>query len=132
MMLIEEDKAICPLLIVDDNKVDRDILLRHLRTACPTHMVDQAMDGAEALEKIRTKTYGLMLLDWQLPRMNADQLLRRLQTLGRHLPVIVISGFPFEEISGYLKPLGVSFLHKDNLSSASLSLVVSRALAGAI
>ena len=131
-MLIEEDKATCSLLIVEDNEIDRDILLRHLNTACPTHMVDQAMDGAEALEKIRSKNYGLVLLDWQLPRMNADQLLKRLQTLGRQLPVIVISGFPFEEISSYLKPFGVNFLHKDNLSAASLSLVVSRALAGAI
>jgi CheY-like chemotaxis protein len=52
-------------LLVEDNEINRDMLIRRLSRAGYT--VVAAGDGAEALDKMRTEQPALVLLDMNLP-----------------------------------------------------------------
>jgi len=64
------------LLIVDDSKAMRMIVRRALRQAnLAEHQVDEATNGEEALEKLRTAgPFDLVLADWNMPQMNGIDL----------------------------------------------------------
>ena len=61
------------LLIVDDNKVNRILLARGLEG--DGHKVETAENGKQALEKLRTDSFDLVLLDIEMPEMNGYQVL---------------------------------------------------------
>jgi hypothetical protein len=61
-----------PVLIVDDDKVQHSILRRKLAKDGFTH-VDEAYNGAEALEMMKRTQYGLVLTDIQMPVMDGRQ-----------------------------------------------------------
>ncbi|NND88708.1 MAG: response regulator, partial [Flavobacteriaceae bacterium] len=56
------------ILIVDDNKDNIFIASQYLQQWHVPH--DTAQNGEEALEKIKTSNYDLVLLDMQMPKMN--------------------------------------------------------------
>jgi CheY-like chemotaxis protein len=80
-----------PLLIADDNEINRDVLARHLGRQGYTTAV--AENGRQALEMIRIQKFGLLLLDVMMPEMNGYEVLRHLKTDSslRDIPVIMIS-----------------------------------------
>lgn len=71
------------VLIVDDSKAMRLIVLRTLRQAdYEAHEFDQAENGAEALKAIQASCPDLVLSDWNMPEMNGIDLLRALRQSG--------------------------------------------------
>lgn len=52
-----------------------------------------AVDGLDAIEKLRRRSVNLVLLDLKLPRMDGMEVLRWLRQNHPKLPVIVISGY---------------------------------------
>jgi CheY-like chemotaxis protein len=80
-----------PLLIVDDNDINRDVLARHL--ARQGHSTAVAENGRQALEMVQTQKFDLLLLDIMMPEMNGYQVLQRLKSDPqlRDIPVIMIS-----------------------------------------
>lgn len=79
------------LLIVDDSAVMRG-LLRSVVAADPLlEVAGTAANGADALDAIDTLKPDLMLLDVEMPVMNGLETLRRLQSRGSQVPVIVCS-----------------------------------------
>jgi class 3 adenylate cyclase len=81
------------LLVVDDNDVSRDVLMRRL--VRQGHTVAEARNGREALERVRSQPFDLVLLDIIMPEMDGFQVLRHLKADDslRHVPVIMISAF---------------------------------------
>jgi class 3 adenylate cyclase/CheY-like chemotaxis protein len=79
------------VLVVDDNEINRDVLARRLAEL--GHVVGLAVNGEQALEKLRAEPFDVMLLDLLMPRLSGEQVLERLQQdpALRHLPVVVIS-----------------------------------------
>lgn len=61
------------LLVVDDNRVNRILLSRGLEGQ--GHKVETAENGKQALEKLRTNFFDLVLLDIEMPEMNGYQVL---------------------------------------------------------
>jgi len=81
-----------PVLIVDDNQLNRDVLSRRL--VQQGYTVSVAEDGGKALEMLKTHRYGLVLLDIMMPGMDGYQVLERMKSTEalRHVPVIMITG----------------------------------------
>jgi len=79
------------ILVVDDNEMNREVLLRRLERQ--GFRVAAAEDGLRAMEKIRAETFDLILLDIMMPKMNGYQVLETMKAEGqlRNVPVIVIS-----------------------------------------
>src|SRR6202043_2932636 len=80
-----------PLLVVDDNKVNRLLLTRSLELQ--GHAVAAAENGRVALEMLRREAFDLLLLDMEMPEMDGFQVLEQLVNDRKlhDLPVIVTS-----------------------------------------
>jgi len=79
------------ILVVDDHRTSRLKLSLGLKQQ--GHTVGEAENGVQALEKLRTETFDLMLLDIIMPELDGYQVLEQMKedkTL-RDVPVIVIS-----------------------------------------
>jgi adenylate cyclase len=89
------------LLVVDDNKVNRILLARGLEG--DGHKVQTAENGKQALEKLRTDSFDLVLLDIEMPEMNGYQVLETcLQDPDlREIPIIMTSSL--DEIDSVVK-----------------------------
>ena len=79
------------ILVVDDIEANRDVLSRRLERQ--GHSVSMAENGREALEKLRSETFDLVLLDIMMPEMDGYEVLRQLKAdeVLRRTPVIMIS-----------------------------------------
>lgn len=79
------------LLVVDRNKLDRDLIQRRLSRF--GHTVATAESGRQALEMMRAEKFDLVLLDILMPEMNGFQMLQEIQDdeALRDVPVIVAS-----------------------------------------
>jgi adenylate cyclase len=89
------------LLVVDDNKVNRILLARGLEAQ--GHVVVMAENGREALEKLRSQAFDLVLLDIEMPEMDGYQVLEVClrDPLLRDIPIIMTSSL--DEIESVVK-----------------------------
>src|SRR5512139_1326090 len=79
------------ILVVDDHRTNRLKLCLGLKQQ--GHTVEEAENGIQALEKLRSEVFDLVLLDILMPEMDGYQVLNQMKddkTL-REVPVIVIS-----------------------------------------
>src|SRR3954467_9259261 len=64
------------VLLVDDNEPTCTLITALLRK---DFVVDVANDGLEAIEKLRTKTFGAIILDLLMPHLDGFGVLEHLQ-----------------------------------------------------
>ena len=71
------------ILIVDDSKAMRMIVMRTLRQAgFGDHEFIEAGNGSEGLQKVKSEVPGLVLSDWNMPVMSGIEFLRALRAEG--------------------------------------------------
>ena len=75
------------ILVVDDEEIMREVLSALL--SFESYEVDLAENGAQALEMIREKDYGVMLLDLMMPDVDGFQVLEELKK-SENSPVAVV------------------------------------------
>ena len=80
------------ILIVDDYKTMLRII-RNLLKQLGFHNVDEATDGAEALNKLRSKNYDLVISDWNMEPMTGYELLNKVRSddMLKALPFIMVT-----------------------------------------
>ena len=69
-----------PILVVDDYQTMVRII-RNLLKQIGFENVDDAANGEEALRKIREKSYGLIISDWNMEPMTGFQLLQKVREM---------------------------------------------------
>ena len=82
------------VLIVDDSAAIRKILQRVLRqTDLPLGEIHEAGDGTEAVDILKSRSFGLVLSDINMPQMDGLQLLARVKEMEhmKNVPVIMIT-----------------------------------------
>lgn len=77
------------ILLVEDNRPLSEWLSRTLQR--DRYAVDCAYDGEEANYVLRTQTYDLIILDLALPRMEGEEVLRRLRARDDNVPVLILT-----------------------------------------
>lgn len=79
------------VLVVDDESVLRRMI--HAALEIKGFHVVAACNGVEALEKLSTQHFDLILTDWNMPGMNGGELISRVQQQYRNQspPIIVLS-----------------------------------------
>ena len=56
------------------------------------HTVDIIHDGLDAMEALKTRTYEVIVLDWDLPSKSGISILREFRATGGGTPVIMLTG----------------------------------------
>jgi two-component system chemotaxis response regulator CheY len=81
-----------PVLVVDDYQTMVRIL-RNLLKQIGFNDVDDASDGQAALEKLRSKKYGLVISDWNMAPMTGYELLQQVRADAElnALPFIMVT-----------------------------------------
>jgi DNA-binding response OmpR family regulator len=75
------------LIVEDEKKISRFLELELIHEG---YSIDKAFDGKEALEKLETTIYELVILDIMLPKINGMTVLRRLRNFS-NIPVIMLT-----------------------------------------
>ena len=75
------------ILLVED--IELNILVARALLEKQGHKVDVAMDGHQAIEKVASTPYDLILMDIQLPDMDGYEVTKRLREAHSQLPPIV-------------------------------------------
>ncbi|PCI46840.1 MAG: two-component system response regulator [Alphaproteobacteria bacterium] len=85
------DKAMS-ILIVDDYKTMLRII-RNLLKQLGFNNVEEASDGAEALNRLRSKNYNLIISDWNMEPMTGYELLKEVRSddILKKIPFIMVT-----------------------------------------
>ncbi|WGF89659.1 response regulator [Marinivivus vitaminiproducens] len=97
------------VLVVDDNPMNRTLLVRTLEKA--GHRVDQACDGREAVDAVVADAYDIVLMDVQMPHLDgieATRLIRRLRSPKAETPVIAITAHVMREDEARCRAAGIN------------------------
>ena len=89
------------LLIVDDSVTMRMIIKHTLRTAgLSFERTDEAGNGKEALEKLSTQKYNIMLCDINMPEMNGPELVKEVRQISscNDMKIVMISTESSQEL----------------------------------
>lgn len=79
------------LLLVDDSLSIRKFVGKMLESA--GYHVDTAVDGEDGLRKASTTTYGMILTDLEMPKLNGFEVIQALRSRPdtQHTPVVVMT-----------------------------------------
>ncbi len=116
------------ILVVDDEKVVRDIVNRVLTGE--GHKVETVDNADDALKKIESQRYNLILLDIKMPGMDGVELYRRIQKIAKSLTrrVVFITGdIMGADTEKFLSETKVAHVDKP-FDAEQLSTEVQRAL----
>ena len=97
--------AAVSLLVVDDEDMMRELVSERLRIE--GYNVEEADNGMDALEKLKSQRYNLLLTDINMPVLNGLQLLKKIEDV-RNLAMVVMSGQADLETAVYAMKLGAS------------------------
>jgi two-component system chemotaxis response regulator CheY len=120
------------VLVVDDSKVMRAIIIKTLRLSQPElGEVYEAGNGQEALKMLDDHWIDLALVDINMPVMDGGEMIERLRQnpATSDLPVIIVSTEGSETRKEVLMQKGVGFVHKP-FTPESLREAILRTLGG--
>ena len=95
-------KHINRILIVDDSDTTRQITRTILMAN--NFIVDEAVDGIDAIEKIKQKQFDLVLCDDDMPRMNGEILLDNIRRMENYseVPVVAMADSNIEKADAFV------------------------------
>ena len=114
-----------PLLLVEDKNELRAMLRKALERV--GYVVEEAPDGAAAIQKIRARRYLLVITDLKLPGASGLDILRATKNADATIPVLLLTAFgSVEEAVTAMKDGAFDFLQKP-VDLDHLKLLVQRA-----
>ena len=114
------------ILVVDDEPANRQVLARILTRE--GYAVEQADDGRQALDRLRTGGIELVLTDLKMPGMDGLELLQAVRALDQDVELIVMTAYGTVEAAvGAMKDGAYDFITKP-LRRMELVTTVRKAL----
>jgi two-component system chemotaxis response regulator CheY len=99
------------ILVADDSRVMRQIVIRTLRQAgYDDHDIVEAEDGADALAKVSSENPDLVLSDWNMPNMSGFECLQALRSSGSVVPFGFVTSEGSPEMREKAASAGALFL----------------------
>ena len=123
--IVVETKEMEPLLLVEDKSELRAMMRKALERA--GYAVDEAPDGAAAIQKVRTRRYLLVITDLKMPGASGLDVLRETKQADATIPVLLLTAYgSVEEAVSAMKDGAFDFLQKP-VDLEHLKLLVKRA-----
>ena len=82
------------ILVVDDSRIMRNVLKNILKESnIDENSIVEAQDGREALNIIQKEDIKVILLDWNMPKLNGVELVKiiRADEKLKHIPIIMVT-----------------------------------------
>ena len=109
------------VLVADDEKMPREILRDHLPwEELGVERVEEAEDGAQALELARVHRPDIIISDVKMPRMNGLELAGAVREMYPECQFIFLSGYTDKEyLKGAIKLRAASYVENRSTSRRS-------------
>lgn len=79
------------ILVVDDSATMRMLISMTIRKVVPA-FITEAVNGVDAIRKLETQDFDLVLTDITMPEMDGLQLINRIRkTMNKEIPIIIVS-----------------------------------------
>ena len=85
------------ILIVDDEPRVRDVF-KEFCEVTKSVQVDIAVDGIDAIAKVKISEYDLVTMDLIMPEMAGVEAVSRIKELKPYLPIIIVTGNATEKL----------------------------------
>src|ERR1700678_2592582 len=122
------ERPVTRVLVVDDEESQRTALASMIKLW--GYLVETAADGQEALEKLASFGAHVIVTDLNMPRMNGQELLKRLKEDGNAPLAIVQTAYgSLETAVNMVHDLGAFWFLEKPVQSQALRLLLERAAA---
>ena len=112
------------ILVVDDDAVDRERIVRFLRN---DFEILEAEDGDIAIKLFEEHDLDCILLDYRLPQSDSVALL--IEFVQEHIPVVILTGGGNESVAVEMMKRGAEdYLTKDSLTKDRLTFSINNAV----
>lgn len=98
------------VVVADDSRVMRQIVIRTLRQAGYEWEITEASDGAESLQLAQDMDPDLVLSDWNMPEMTGIDMLRAMRSQGLDIPLGFVTSESSDEMREQADAAGALFL----------------------
>ena len=85
------------VLLVENNKIFREAFKHNLCRYFPSLIFEEAVDGEEALKKIKASPPALVFTDMSLSGMNGLQLTQKIKKDFGNIPIAILTGYDLPE-----------------------------------
>ena len=89
------------ILIADDNELNREVL-KALLEPLELEMIDEAENGAQAVEMAAHNSYNIIFMDSHMPVMSGSEAARKIRSTGNTVPIIAVTA---DAVSGVKEQL---------------------------
>ena len=113
-------------LVAEDDRDFRDLLVAVFADA--GHDVDGALDGRQALERVQSRKYDVVIADVQLPVKDGMELLTEIKYVSPDTEVLMITAYGTLESAAQAMKLGASDYLQKPFSLPELEMRVAKAL----
>jgi DNA-binding NtrC family response regulator len=114
------------ILVVDDEKDIREGLKDLLESE--GYKVDTAIDGSDALEKLKGLKHHLIISDIMMPKMSGIELLEKIKAISPFIEVIIITGYStLERTIECIEKGAISYIEKPFKDLSDITDKVKRA-----
>jgi len=90
---MEEYKYFMTILVVDDSRLMRNIVKKHISDLNIECMYIEAENGADAFNSVQTNKIDLAVIDWNMPKMSGIHLLKHIRDIEQYqkLPIVMVT-----------------------------------------
>ncbi len=118
-------KEYVKILVADDEAMMRNLILKILETQ--GYQVTVVSSGDEALEKLKTENYDLLMTDVKMPGMTGFDLLKQVKAEWPGMAVIIMTGYGDAYSVKEALLLGADEYLSKPFKSQEVTLIVERA-----
>jgi two-component system invasion response regulator UvrY len=112
------------ILLVDDHVMFREGLKQILAKQSDLHVVDEVGCGSDALEKIRSRSYTVVVLDISMPGQTGWDILSEIKHEQPHLPVLILSMHPEDQYGMRMLKAGASgYVSKESAAEELITAI---------
>jgi len=113
------------VMLVEDDECFRRSLAGLLRSKFPCIVIEEARDGAEAMEKVERLLPQLIFMDIKLPGQSGLELTKRIKTLHPEMNVVMLTSYDSPEYREAARASGAySFLSKGSSGAEEIGNLV--------
>lgn len=103
-----EPHGVANVVVIDDDEYFTQIMKVVLERNPLINIVRRFTDGYDFLEHYQSTSFNLIILDFEMPRMNGLQLVKEIKKFGIETPIISFSAHTFPDFVAPMYAEGVS------------------------
>ena len=119
------------LLVVDDHPVVRQGIRQMLAETDDIVIGNEAVNGTEALDRVRSEEWDVILLDLSMPGSDGLELVKQFRAERPHTPILILSMHPEDQFAMRAIRAGASGYLTKNSAPTELVTAIRRVAGGA-